>query len=199
MAETKDSQTTVNETRTAVDSDTRLTQLRSRKVRGRRLLAKIRKQFSGRIYFIKAGEAIKIGFSTSTSDRLSSLQVAHPEKLQLLGDIEGTEAEESRWHAQFRHLHIRGEWFRAEADLAREIRKALGQPEPKPERQPKPGVPMEWLNPRRALIQQRNACNNPVKREAIQILIEQIENISVVGEEVMRGPMARQTELIAAF
>ena len=112
---------------------------------------------------------------------------------------EVAEADEKRWHGQFRHLRIRGEWFRQDDGLMRAVRKALGHPEPKAPRPVRPGVPLEWHQQHRALINQRNACADPVNRTAIQILIEQIESISEVGEAVMRPLMRRQIEVIAAL
>jgi hypothetical protein len=76
----------------------------------------------GMVYFI-GGEAmgpVKIGF-TSDDDpkrRLGQLQVGSHEKLELLGQVNGTIETERRIHS-FLHLHkVRGEWFHREAALS---------------------------------------------------------------------------------
>lgn len=76
----------------------------------------------GIVYFIGGYPEgpIKIGF-TSNSDpsrRLGELQVGSPQKLELLGQIDGTIETEHKIHS-FLHLHkVRGEWFHREAALS---------------------------------------------------------------------------------
>jgi hypothetical protein len=76
----------------------------------------------GIVYFIGGYPEgpIKIGF-TSNSDpnrRLGELQVGSPEKLEILGQIDGTIETEHKIHS-FLHLHkVRGEWFHREAALS---------------------------------------------------------------------------------
>lgn len=71
----------------------------------------------GSIYFIYDAkvEAIKIGFSTNVSDRFSTLQTASATKLELLGTMLGSMADEQRLHAKFQRMH--GEWFHITNDL----------------------------------------------------------------------------------
>lgn len=72
------------------------------------------------IYFIRSGKSdyVKIGYcSGEPKHRLSRLQIGNPEKLQLLAVAPGERWDEERWHCDFRHLRVRGEWFRWEADL----------------------------------------------------------------------------------
>lgn len=72
----------------------------------------------GVIYFIRADNAIKIGFTFGSAEsRLSTLQVANPSLLHLAGWTTGTEADERALHRRFEHLRIRGEWFRLDAEL----------------------------------------------------------------------------------
>jgi hypothetical protein len=71
------------------------------------------------IYFIhdeQAG-AIKIGKADNPRKRLVELQVGCASRLVLLAMIPGGDADEGRLHRQFRHLKVRGEWFRADDDL----------------------------------------------------------------------------------
>jgi hypothetical protein len=161
-------------------------------------------------YFIRDGEAIKIGASYDARWRLSSLQVGNPRPLVVLCAVLDTILSEEAAHKKFDHLRIQGEWFHAAPELLEFIdtlpKPAEAAPEPQPTvkianalREPKPGVPLEFYQQHRALINQRNACADPVKREAIQILISQIENISEAGEEAMRPYMERQIGVIGAL
>jgi hypothetical protein len=87
------------------------------------------------VYFIRSGDAIKIGFTQDVVARLSALQTASSIPLELLASIDGDKAEEARQHRRWRHLRIRGEWFRADEELLRYIRALAGElaPEPDPE------------------------------------------------------------------
>lgn len=82
------------------------------------------------VYFIRRGEdgPIKIGVSVRPNIRLGELQVGSPEDLTLLGVIPGDFDTERSLHRQFRHLHLRGEWYAPHPDLmafiARRIRAA---------------------------------------------------------------------------
>jgi hypothetical protein len=76
------------------------------------------------IYFILLPElnAVKIGRAKDVTKRLNSLQTACPVKLKLLKTEDFKEGEEAlkaekRFHAQFSHLQMEGEWFRYEDDL----------------------------------------------------------------------------------
>lgn len=72
---------------------------------------------TGAIYFIADGEAIKIGHAMDLKRRLQELQTSHYRDLKIICDLPGTEVDESYFHLRFRHLRIRGEWFRAEPEL----------------------------------------------------------------------------------
>lgn len=69
------------------------------------------------VYFIRAGQAIKIGVSGNVRDRLSALQIGHPDKLELMGSIAGTVVTEAAIHTAFAPDRLRGEWFRASPGL----------------------------------------------------------------------------------
>jgi len=74
----------------------------------------------GCVYFIMSEEnkEIKIGFTVGPVEkRLSSLQTAHPYKLQLLGTIPGTTEDEKSLHEQFANIRLQGEWFKPHVDL----------------------------------------------------------------------------------
>src|SRR5262245_4249723 len=78
------------------------------------------------LYFVlnHRSKAVKIGHSDDPAGRLDTLQTASPDRLKLLGVCPGSKLEEAQLHARFAHLHIRGEWFRAAAELL-EAAKAL--------------------------------------------------------------------------
>jgi hypothetical protein len=71
------------------------------------------------IYFIhdETSKAVKIGKANDPQKRLSMLQVGCSNKLAMLAMIPGNQSEEIKFHRQFGHLKIRGEWFRAAPEL----------------------------------------------------------------------------------
>jgi len=74
----------------------------------------------GCVYFIRSEKthAIKIGFTSGQAEkRLSSLQTAHPYKLQLLGTIPGPIEYEKSLHNRFARYRLEGEWFNPHPDL----------------------------------------------------------------------------------
>lgn len=99
----------VNDAGTSSKIDTSLTQRRSRRVR------------KGWVYFIQAGDKIKIGFSTRPLNRLRDLQTSNPGALEIIGTMQGTKAYEHRLHERFKRFRVRGEWFRSTAALTRLI------------------------------------------------------------------------------
>lgn len=94
----------VNDAGTSVDIDTRLTQACSPDVLG----------FT---YFIRAGDAIKIGSAINFKRRLGSLQTSHEKSLDVLAVFSASAVDEYSTHLRFVHLRIRGEWFRADKEL----------------------------------------------------------------------------------
>jgi hypothetical protein len=70
------------------------------------------------VYYIRVGDLIKIGTTTSLLERVR----AYPPDSQLLAVEPGAEAVEQRRHEQFAHLlAARREWFRPAADLMEHI------------------------------------------------------------------------------
>lgn len=77
------------------------------------------------VYFIQAGTGyIKIGSTTDVKRRMCSLQTANAEQLNLLGVMKGSTAKEKSIHDRFKHLRVRGEWFRPGDDLLAFIRES---------------------------------------------------------------------------
>lgn len=71
----------------------------------------------GWVYFLRAGDLIKIGHSQEPRGRLATLRGASPLKLDLLHIEPGPVSKERTLHRRFRRLRSHGEWFRAEHDL----------------------------------------------------------------------------------
>jgi hypothetical protein len=66
----------------------------------------------GVIYFMGAGDLVKIGFTTDLKRRLTMVQVGCPTPITLIGTIPGTPVVEKNLHRLFyKHRH-HGEWFR---------------------------------------------------------------------------------------
>jgi hypothetical protein len=80
------------------------------------------------VYFIRAGDAIKIGYTTNLAARKRALETASAVPLELLASVPGDRSEEARLHREWWHLHIQGEWFRADEELLRYARELDGGP-----------------------------------------------------------------------
>lgn len=61
---------------------------------------------------------IKIGYTKHDPiSRLTQLQTANPRELRLAWAIEGSLRDEFVLHHNWRHLHVRGEWFEDDASF----------------------------------------------------------------------------------
>lgn len=74
------------------------------------------------VYFIRAGKAVKIGFSGWPHSRMTDIQHTNPEKLELLGFIPGGLETERALHEEFAKHRLRGEWFRFTEEIQKFIR-----------------------------------------------------------------------------
>lgn len=91
----------------------------------------------GEVYFVRAGDNVKIGFTINLQARLRQLQTGATEGLELLGTIPCGADRERLIQLSFARYRVRGEWFRIEGDLAdfihsrfhRRIDGATGAPE----------------------------------------------------------------------
>lgn len=74
------------------------------------------------VYVVQSGDdgPLKIGVTNypGVEARVASLQTGNPETLRIRRVFVGDESLEVALHAHFRDLHIRGEWFRCEGELA---------------------------------------------------------------------------------
>ncbi len=75
------------------------------------------------VYFIACQDMVKIGFTNSIKTRLRTLQCGLPFDLALLGFHVGDSDAERRLHRQFKHLHVRGEWFHLTGEIRDYVRR----------------------------------------------------------------------------
>ena len=74
------------------------------------------------IYFIAShGGPIKIGHAFDPKHRLAAIQTGNPEPLLILAVVRGPRSLERRYHQQFAHLRLSGEWFRRSGEIEHEI------------------------------------------------------------------------------
>jgi len=78
----------------------------------------------GDLYFVRAGDAVKIGHTANIVNRLGKMQADNHEKLDCLVLLRGRGHEEKRWHKDFAATHIRGEWFLWSPELERAMKTA---------------------------------------------------------------------------
>ncbi len=65
----------------------------------------------GSVYFARAGDRVKIGFTANVGRRLSQLQTFFPEDLELLLVMPGSILMEKELHRRFEAFLIQREWF----------------------------------------------------------------------------------------
>ena len=79
------------------------------------------------VYFIKVGDAVKIGSTVDLIRRFAMYPTYSPEPCELIGFLPATHDKRKRerqWLRKWAHSNIHGEWFRLTPELAREIREA---------------------------------------------------------------------------
>lgn len=91
----------------------------------------------GWTYFVRVGDAIKIGSATNFKRRLHALQTAHEKPIEVLAVVPASIADEFAVHQLFAGIRTRGEWFRADEELLYFIEgikaEATNPPDPRPE------------------------------------------------------------------
>lgn len=82
------------------------------------------------VYFIRIGKRgpIKIGYSKDPYARRRSLQTCNAGQVNLIAFVPGERAKEQSVQKRFRHLWIRGDWFRPGADLVKFMAKLPSAP-----------------------------------------------------------------------
>lgn len=66
------------------------------------------------IYFLRAGEYVKIGYSADPAQRVADFQTANPIDLEIIAVHHGSRREEAMLHRKFAAHRVRGEWFAAD-------------------------------------------------------------------------------------
>jgi len=83
---------------------------------------------NGFIYFIRAGDAVKIGFTRGDPrKRVAALQTGNAEHLRLLTYLAGHSDMEVELHDVLREHRIRGEWFRWTPEVQRVLGCCAGE------------------------------------------------------------------------
>jgi hypothetical protein len=79
--------------------------------------AEVERCIDGKVYFLEAGDLIKIGFSRDLRSRIGAILASLPFPSVLLHSIVGTERMERYFHNRFATFRVRKEWFRKEPRL----------------------------------------------------------------------------------
>jgi len=74
------------------------------------------------IYFLRAGQFVKIGQSKAWKDRLAQMQTGSPYTILPLLILKAHPSTERKLHVRFRADHFRGEWFHVGAAVQEFIR-----------------------------------------------------------------------------
>lgn len=89
------------------------------------------------IYFIRSGDFVKVGLSEKPWKRLSDLQTAHHDHLEMLAVMPGDRTTEQDLHRRFSEYRHNREWFRSSKLLMEFIEQARSN---HPDLQEAPGV-----------------------------------------------------------
>lgn len=76
----------------------------------------------GVVYFVRAGDLVKIGFTADLDARLASIATHAPAPPVVLLTVPGTVLDERAYHDRFEAHRAHREWFRLEGELADFIR-----------------------------------------------------------------------------
>lgn len=66
----------------------------------------------GDLYFIRCGDAVKIGRTVNIVERLRTMQTDNHMEVDCLLLLKGQGHNEPKWHKRFKAHRLRGEWFR---------------------------------------------------------------------------------------
>jgi hypothetical protein len=75
----------------------------------------------GDLYFVAAGDAVKIGRTKNFETRLRFIRGHNHEKVECLALLKGQGWREKELHKRFRAVRLRGEWFARCEQIAAEI------------------------------------------------------------------------------
>lgn len=69
------------------------------------------------VYFMKAGQRVKIGYTTGLKKRVADLQTAIADRIIVLLTIPGDQTLERLLHEKFAKYRLQGEWFDAGPEI----------------------------------------------------------------------------------
>lgn len=69
------------------------------------------------VYFFYDSNNIKIGYTKNLNARRKALQTSNPNRLVILGYINGDKNKEKELHQKFNYLRVQGEWFMPKQEL----------------------------------------------------------------------------------
>jgi hypothetical protein len=98
---------------------------------------------TGKVYFAKTRDRIKVGFSTNVRSRISTLNTSSAEPIELLTTLDGDMALEKSIHEKLSVERIKGEWFRDSTAVRALIAELTGFDFSKRAEQPLPSLPAE--------------------------------------------------------
>ena len=73
------------------------------------------------VYFFETQGMIKIGVSLNVPKRLKRVEAWTPFEIKMLGNINGGYPLEKQIHRKFKHLRVKGEWFKSDDHLLKFI------------------------------------------------------------------------------
>ena len=83
-----------------------------------------------RVYFVRMGALIKIGYTAALKQRMAALKDIMPFAIELLHSIPGDRFAEAYYHSRFAHLRMKGEWFQIAPELLDHIKELREQTMP---------------------------------------------------------------------
>ena len=69
------------------------------------------------VYFLKANDRVKIGYSSNPTVRIEQIQASSPYDLEVLLIVDGDRDTERSLHRRFKDCRRKGEWFEYECEV----------------------------------------------------------------------------------
>jgi hypothetical protein len=108
---------------------------------GARLDAWEARQKQGYVYFLRAGNTVKIGFSTNLRQRQEKLRNGNSFPVFICKYVKGCRSVERSFHKRFAEYRLRGEWFDLRGSLAKYLERHFRPVDlPDPMNDPKPEI-----------------------------------------------------------
>ena len=77
------------------------------------------------VYFLRAGDRLKVGFSRNPEQRIETLKTGCPDPIILLGTMLGGRKEERQIHSTLKNFRANGEWFDLSAESVKTYLSAI--------------------------------------------------------------------------